>query len=114
VDGDNLSMSERHDFVFCYALVSLKSADPSMLQLAKEQLETLATSAPYFTERRLNLLIAVTAAIATGTPTPVPEEPNSNEEGFLALALKFLKLEPNFFGIGVNLNAAIKHFSEKR
>lgn len=113
VKREMLPRHEFEDFVFAYAAIAIWSAEPERLTEAKSLLQHLASTAPLFNERRLNLLVRVTETIANGKPSSQAKT-DSTPEGGIATVSNFFLLEPNIAGIGINLNAIINYFLRKK
>jgi tetratricopeptide (TPR) repeat protein len=101
------------DFIFTYSAVSIWSEKVEMLEKARCWLKALEASEPLFNARRLDLLVRVTETAAKGTATTEAKE-DSAPEGGVAGASRALLLQPNFFGIGINLNEIIERFSARK
>jgi tetratricopeptide (TPR) repeat protein len=112
VRREKLLRHEFEDFVFAYAAIAIWTGKSERLTDAKSLLQELETAEPLFNERRLSLLVRVTETLASGKASTEAKS-DSTPEGGLATVSSFLKLEPNIFGIGINLNAIINYFARK-
>lgn len=113
VKRETLPRWELEDFVFCYAAIAIWSNESKRLSEAKSLLQELTTTEPLFNERRLKLLLRVTETLVSGTASPQAKT-DSTPEGGLATVSNFFLLEPNFAGIGININAIINYFAKKK
>jgi hypothetical protein len=86
----------------------------SKLREAKKLLEELETTEPYFNERRLTLLLGITNALISGTVSEEAKAASKPEGGVASATSSFLLLQPNFMGIGINFNAIIDYFLQKK
>ena len=113
VRRETLPRHEFEDFVFAYAAIAIWSSELERLTEAKSQLQNLGTAEPAFNERRLNLLLRVMETLASGKASTEAKS-DSTPEGGLATVSNFFLLEPNIAGIGININAIINYFAQKK
>lgn len=112
IDYKTLERREFDDFVLGYATIAISLGNNDRLLAAKELLQNLSRSEPVFNEQRLRLLVRVTDALAGKS---VAETDGAKEvvDG-AAPSSKFLLLQPNFFGLGVNFNAIIDYLARRK
>lgn len=101
---------ESADYVLIYSYVQTKRQEREGLQEAKRQLQNLKIREPLFNEQRLNLLVNVTSLLDTGS---LDREADRKSTDFLKAISRFLIMQPNVFGLGVNLNAIIDRLATK-
>lgn len=114
VDRDALGRHEFVDYVFVFAAIAIWSGEKSTLGEAKMLLDNLITSEPYFNERRLTLLLGTTNALASGTVSEAAKAESTPEGGIASATSNFFILQPNFMGIGLNLNAILSYLLNKK
>lgn len=114
LDRASLQGSEFEDFVFAFAAIAIWSENQDRLQDARKLLEGLRTSEPYFTERRLKLLLSVTNTLAEGRASLESKAQSTPERGVTSTISDFIMLQPNIMGIGININAMINYFLTRK
>ena len=113
IDRNSLNRHEFDDFVFTLSMIAIRSKNEDKLREAKDLLEALKTSDPYFTEHRLKLLLDVTNTLTSGNAS-IKTNTDSAPGGVASVFSSFLLLEPNVMGIGINFNAVIEYFLKKK
>lgn len=109
---DKLDSAERADHAFIFFAIALARRDRQSLADARELLKAAESPAPYFNMLRLQYIVKVDEAI---------EAFDANRQlpgvGPVLLALqtisRYVTLQPNISGVGVNLNALIDDFVAK-
>jgi tetratricopeptide (TPR) repeat protein len=114
VERNSLERHEYEDYVFAFAAIATWSGEMSKFQEAKKLLEELETTEPYFNERRLTLLLGITNALISGKVSEEAKAASKPEGGVASATSSFLLLQPNFMGIGINFNAIIDYFLQKK
>ena len=104
VEYQALDHSGKVDYAYTQASIAVEAADRARLTEALKTLKSIRGGAPYFEERRLNFIIEVQSAIASGPSSGVWE----NLRSFLRKLNRYMLLQPNWYGIGVNINAMIE------
>jgi tetratricopeptide (TPR) repeat protein len=120
IEVASLSAPEYTDYVFALAAISVESDDVKRLKEAEGLLRGLELSSPYFKERRDTLLLSLLDAQRSGRSSSITQAARRAMAGIGATALRYVKLEPNFMGVGINLGkmlddlarAADKHSSD--
>ncbi|MBY2937940.1 SEC-C domain-containing protein [Rhizobium leguminosarum] len=102
------------DYCLAYAAIAIWSEDQQRLGFAKAHLESYNPDEPYFRERRLNLLLTVNEGISKQKISQDQKDASAPKGGFLALLSKFLMVQPNFGGIGLNFNAIFEELAKRK
>ncbi|RYG98841.1 MAG: hypothetical protein EON58_05880 [Alphaproteobacteria bacterium] len=103
---DDLDGPERADHAFTYFYVALARRDQRSLNDARELLKAAKTPQPFFETQRLQHIVKIGEAIeAIQKDRPLPEA-GPMLTGLKALS-RYIQLQPNFCGIGLNLNNII-------
>ena len=108
VHANHLSESEYADYVFISAAIAIKTGDRTLLETADEELRTLEVRQPFFREQRDSLRLDVVETLRTGTSESLVHRARQTLARLSRHALKYLLLQPNFFGIGVNVERVIE------
>lgn len=106
VPVDRLSAAEVADHAFVYYYIARASKDGVAWREADQRLRAAVTPHPYFQGVRLQYLIDVQDALTAlaASKEPVKLGPVM---GGLAMVSRYLILQPNFGGLGVNINNMI-------
>ncbi len=104
---------EYADYVFSIAAVAVESEDPQRLQEAERLLKALDLKAPYFRESRDALLLTVIETRRSGKSSAVVQRARRALAGVALGASRYLKLEPNVMGIGVNLGRILEDLGKR-
>lgn len=109
VPVDKLDLPERADLAFINSYIALARGDKISLLDARDLLSSITTEHPYFEKQRLHLIVKIGEALeAIQNNKPAPNV------GPLLASLKnlsrYIMLQPNFAGIGLNLNVMIDDF----
>ena len=103
---DDLDQPERADHAFTYFYIALARRDQRALLDARELLKAAKTPQPYFETQRLQHIVTIGEAIEAIRQHQPPPEIGPVASGLKALS-RYIQLQPNFCGIGVNLNNII-------
>jgi len=107
IDAVALSDSEKVDHAYTAAIVAVKSGDSERMKTAIDFLRAAKTSAPYFEERRLKLIIELQEAVANGKPPARMKSLAKWLRQPLRTLSRYAILQPSVFGFGININAVI-------
>ena len=113
VRAEGLEREEYEDYAFGLAAIAVESGERTRMVLAARKLEGFESPAPYFERRRLLLLLRVRQAITQGR---TPKAVRSIRRLVAATARsisRYAILEPNWQGIGVNLNRALDDLADQ-
>ena len=103
---DNFDEAEQYDYAVSWAYLALNSKKEDYLLESKKLLTALRPSMPYFINIRDTLLLGLS------------EIDKKDSKGIISKISKLLRryiiLQPNFFGIGMNLNNVIEDSTEKK
>lgn len=112
VDPGSLDRHEYADYVFVFAAISIEGADRIALQNAETLLRGLKVEDPIFLERRNSLLLDVIDTQHSGKSSSAIQRARNALRGLAGAASRYLKLEPNVFGIGINLGRILEDVSK--
>ena len=105
VGRDQLDDSEKYDHAYAATRIAAHTKEKTRMELALALWKVTRTAAPYFEERRLNLILYLTNAIADAkAATGLPALMRALSEPVRALN-RYVMLQPNIMGVGLNLNA---------
>lgn len=108
---DKLDMSERADHAFTSFYIALVRGDRQSLLDSRDLLKGVATPQPYFQDRRQSYIILVGDALeALDNRQEMPKL--GPILASLKKASRYLQLQPNWNGIGINGNAIIDDYIE--
>ncbi|MGR9265603.1 SEC-C domain-containing protein [Rhizobium leguminosarum] len=102
------------DYSLAYAAIAIWSEDRARLETAKKQLEIYNPSEPYFRERRLNLLLTVAEGIAKQKLSQQQKDAITPKGGVLGFLSRFVMVQPNLGGIGLNFNAIFEELAKRK
>ena len=114
VETKKLDTREYDDFVFTFAAVAIEAGEASRLEEAKNLLENLNVTVPYFATRRLELLVNVQATMDSGPSVPIVEATREILKSIARSAGRYFVLQPNFMGLGLNLNSIIDDLAKEK
>ena len=106
VQFDDLDVPERADFAIAYAAIAIALRDLARLDDAAAKLKAVASIRQYFANENLRYQLAIERArvtIAAGKPVAK----SSRLLDWISSASRWFMLQPNFAGIGVNVNAMV-------
>lgn len=113
VDASRLNPSEYLDYVFVLAQISVESGDKELLKLAESLLRNLRIAEPYYQQQCATLLLSVIDTKQSGPSEQRTLGVRRQTRGILTLLLRYIKLEPNVMGIGVNLGRVIEDLANR-
>ena len=112
VNPSTLDVAERTDCAFIYSYVALERKDKEALEMARDLLEAACTPEPYFERMRLSHIITLQDALAAlAEKRPLPK--TSGLSAFFRNVSRYIVLQPNFFGIGINLNNILDNIADQ-
>jgi tetratricopeptide (TPR) repeat protein len=97
---ENLSKPNRYDYAISWSLVATISLEVPDLERAKSELKATGSSSPIFAQQRDAILIELLELR--------PKEPGGRANRLLAALNRYVSLNPNLFGIGINLNKIVE------
>jgi tetratricopeptide (TPR) repeat protein len=100
ISDDNLKDPGKFDLAISWAQVAASSLETEHINTAKERLERVDAHDPVFIELRHRLMIDLLKATPSDQPSLIRK--------FLRSINKYLILEPNVCGIGINLNRILE------
>jgi tetratricopeptide (TPR) repeat protein len=106
VKFEELRPAEQVDYAYITAEIAVEYSDRDRLKTALAVLEGVVAEEPYFEQRRLEFIVAVQAELAKGSTSW------QALKDLLAQPLRqlnrYIMLQPNIAGFGLNLNAMIE------
>lgn len=108
IDVTALSGPEYTDYVFGVAAIAIESGDVTRMNRAESLLKGMQLSVPYLRERRDSLLLSILEVQRTGRSSSLLQGVRRAMTGIGATALRYVKLEPNFMGVGINLGRMLE------
>jgi hypothetical protein len=113
VDASGLSPNEYLDYVFVLAQIAVEGGDKELLKLAESLLRNLRIAEPYYQKQCATLLLSVIDTNQSGPSDARTQGVRRQTGGMLTLFLRYIKLEPNVMGIGVNLGKIIEDLANR-
>jgi tetratricopeptide (TPR) repeat protein len=113
VKPQELSGGEYYDYVVAAAVIAIESGDRKRLSEAERLLRSLKAPEPYFWEQRDSLLLDVIETQHSGKSQTIARRAMRALGGIAGTATRYLKLEPNFMGIGVNVGKILEDVSNR-
>jgi tetratricopeptide (TPR) repeat protein len=114
IDRDQLDDGEKYDHAYAATRIAAHTKEKTRMELALTLWKVTKTGAPYFEERRLNLMLYLTNAIADAkASTGLPALMRALAEPMRALN-RYVMLQPNIMGVGLNLNAVAEDLQGPR
>ncbi|MDP3115970.1 MAG: hypothetical protein Q8N19_02525 [Phenylobacterium sp.] len=113
VQNEALEREEYEDYVFGFTAIAVETGDRNRMQQAARKLEGFESTAPYFEKRRLLLLLRAKQVIELGR---TPKNIRSIRRLVAATARsinRYAILEPNWNGLGVNINKALDDLADR-
>ncbi len=108
VDFAALSPAEQIDFAYVLAELAVEGSDRGRLKAALTILEGVKPTELYFEQRRLSFMVEVQAALANGPESGVWQALKQAFSEPLRRLNRYVMLQPNIAGFGVNINAMIE------
>ncbi len=107
VNFENLGNAEKSDYAFISSFVAQSAGDMNFLKKSQRYLDRLVDLHPYFESQRLRHIVSIQKTIDAITndldlPSPV------KRRSWLASISRYVLLQPNIAGIGINLNNMIE------
>jgi len=113
VDAAALSQDEYIDYVLVLANIAIESGDRELLVLADSLLRAVEVSAPYFRKQCDALLVSVMDTTRTGPTTERSNNARQLLSDMLFRVTRYVKLEPNLMGFGLNIGKMIDDANER-
>lgn len=111
---EHLAPSELADYVFTLAVVAIQDGDKSALTNAEQELRQVQLADPYFKDRRDSLLLSVIDTLRSGPSPERAERARGVLRAVFSTLLRYVKLEPNIMGIGLNVGRLLEdHLGDK-
>ena len=113
VNPGDFSGGEYYDYVVAVAVVAIESEDRKRLLQAEHLLRNLKAPEPYFREQRDSLLLNVLETQRSGNTKTIVERARRALGGIAGAASRYLKLEPNVMGLGVNVGKILEDIARR-
>lgn len=107
-----LGKEEFEDFAYDFGMIALVIGTGDLLQEARGHLSRSNPRGPYLRERQMALVLCLSDKQTTPAATEEVRKPDMLDR--LAELSNIFELKPNFFGIGLNLNAMIEQANKNR
>jgi tetratricopeptide (TPR) repeat protein len=112
VDVPSLPVPEFADFAFTYFYVAMARKDRGALEMALDLLKRARTPQPYFENMRLTHIVTIQDALAAlAAQTPLPKAKGLSN--FLRSVSRYVQLQPNYNGVGINLNNVLDDVADR-
>lgn len=112
IESAHLNPNEYEDYVLTLAGIAVQLGDRDALMVADARLRGQRSLEPYFEQRRLKLLVAVTDAIAVGASAPLTERVRKLLAAPVRSFNRYIMAEPNIAGIGVRVNNVLEDLAK--
>jgi tetratricopeptide (TPR) repeat protein len=114
IETAHLNPNEYEDYVLTLAGIAVQLGDRDALIAAEARLRGQRSLEPYFEQRRLKLLVAVTDAIAAGASAPLTERVRKLLATPVRSFNRYIMAEPNIAGMGVRVNNILEDLTKTR
>lgn len=112
VDVPSLPVPEFADFAFTYFYVAMERKNRGALEMALDLLKRASTPQPYFETMRLTHIVTTQEALAAlSAQKPLPKAKGLSD--FLRSVSRYVQLQPNYNGVGVNLNNVLEDLADR-
>ncbi len=108
IETAHLNPNEYEDYVLTLAGIAVQLGDRDALTTAEARLRGQRCLEPYFEQRRLKLLLAVTDAIVAGASAPLTERVRKLLAAPVRNFNRYIMAEPNIAGMGVRVNNVLE------
>jgi len=112
VDASTMSEAEAADHAFTYFYIALAAKDRTALVEAETRLRAVPTPHPYFQAQRLQHIVSVHDALAALSAQREPAKVGPFLSALKAVS-RYIQLQPNFNGLGINFNNMIDDTVER-
>ena len=107
-----LDRNEYEDLVFAAAAIAVESGDAARMKAAANRLQGFRSTAPYFEQRRLAILIRVNQALSSGSSPKITRSLRRLMATTARSVSRYAILEPNLSGVGLNLNRVLEDLAD--
>ncbi len=105
VDKASAPVENLHDYAVAWTLLAATTQNQADIETAKSELKSLETLEPYFAQQRDHWLIQLLET--------VPNAKSGTLTNIIRSINRYIILNPNFFGLGVNLNSLLTDLEHK-
>jgi tetratricopeptide (TPR) repeat protein len=106
IDRKNLENGQDLDYVFTFAVIAMAIQQKDVIAKATEMLKGIQTDHPFVRQQRDSLLLAV-LEISIQSPGKSTSTARGVIRSILRPLQRYLMLQPNFMGIGIDVNKAL-------
>jgi len=107
INATELDQNQYLDYVFILATISVETGSKELLAKAETLLRQAKPSAPYFRKERDAMLLSVVETQRNGPSNSVVQRAKQILGGLARTARRYLILEPNIMGIGVDIGKLV-------
>ena len=93
--------------------MDLHEEDKDHLKNAEQTLQTIEFKEPYFEKRKHDLILSILECKINGTNKGIMKKILSPIKGFTRYMNRYIMMQPNIMGLGVNFNKAIEDFQKE-
>jgi tetratricopeptide (TPR) repeat protein len=112
VNVPSLPVAEFADYAFTYFYVAMERTDRGALEMALDLLKRASTPQPYFETMRLTHIVTTQDALAAlAAQKSLPKAKGLSV--FLRSMSRYVQLQPNFNGVGINLNNVLEDVADR-
>ncbi len=112
INATELDENQYLDYVFILAAISVETGSKELLAKAETLLRQAEPSAPYFRKERDAMLLSVVETQRNGPSNSVVQRAKQILGGLARTARRYLILEPNIMGVGVDVGKLIDDLSK--
>ena len=110
----DLDTSEAIDYVFTFALVAIEGGEEETLKSAEQLLRNRKIPEPYFQKHRETLLLSIIDTLRNGPSATRTQSARLILKGMVSTITRYLKLEPNIMGIGLNVGKMLEDYGNSK
>lgn len=105
IDAAQFDENSHYDYAISWAILATHSLLPEDLETAKSQLKQAESNWPLFIGQRDSILIQLLET--------VPKKPKSAIKDLVRSLNRYVSLNPNLFGVGINFNKIVEDIDRK-
>ena len=105
IDAAQFDENSHYDYAISWAILATHSLLPEDLETAKSQLKQAESNWPLFIGQRDSILIQLLET--------VPKKPKSTIKDLVLSLNRYVSLNPNLFGVGINFNKIVEDIDRK-
>lgn len=105
IDTASISMDERHDYAMARTILAMASQGEKDIENAKLALKAFEATDPLFIQQRDKWLIKLLETEPSTQPGGIA--------GIIRAINRYIILQPNYFGVGINLNRVVEDSTQR-